>query len=72
MMIREENDANGRKAAPSALDSAHHIGSGQKVKDYGRSFSFPGNYIHPKKFFAADSDVGDCFIFFLSYFFYFV
>jgi hypothetical protein len=36
MMIdnREENDENGRKAAPSALDSAsaHHIGSGQKLK----------------------------------------
>ena len=64
MMIREENDANGRKAAPSALDSAsaHHIGSGQKVKafykDYGRSFSCPDNYIHPEKFFAAESDLG--------------
>jgi hypothetical protein len=36
MMIREENDANGRKAAPSALDSAHHIGSGQKVKYFSQ------------------------------------
>jgi hypothetical protein len=34
MMIdnREENDENGREAAPSALDSAYHIGSGQKLK----------------------------------------
>jgi hypothetical protein len=32
MMIREENDENGRKAASSAVDSAHHIGSGQKLK----------------------------------------
>ncbi len=42
MMIREEHDANGRKAAPSALDSAHHIGSGQKVKIFLQGLHIAG------------------------------